>query len=119
MLIICILSLLFINNSSNVSTSNSETQSTSTDVISESISKEMYYVTPSGKRYHKNNCIIIKYKNNLTELRLNDAVNQGYTPCLICNPQPWILMFLHIVNIDIKTPPVAVFNFTTGGVLTL
>lgn len=86
LLIICILGFLFINNSRTVSPSKPETQSTSSDVISESISEDVYYVTPSGKKYHKNNCIIVKYKNNLTELRLNDAVNRGYSPCLICNP---------------------------------
>ena len=85
-LIICILVFAFINTSQTVSSPKPKTESTSTNVISESISEDVYYVTPSGKKYHKNNCIIIKYKNNLTELRLNDAVNRGYSPCLICNP---------------------------------
>ncbi len=46
-----------------------------------------YYVTSSGRKYHRKHCIIIKYKSNLTEIELNDAANKGYTPCLICNPQ--------------------------------
>ncbi len=44
-----------------------------------------YFVTSSGKKYHRENCIIIKYKNNLTEIKLNDAIDKGYQPCLICN----------------------------------
>lgn len=47
----------------------------------------IYYVTSAGKKYHRKSCIIIKYKNNLTEITLDDAVDSGYKPCMICNPQ--------------------------------
>ncbi len=50
-------------------------------------SDSTYYVTSAGKKYHKKHCIIIKYKNNLTEMKLNDAIKDGYKPCSICNPQ--------------------------------
>lgn len=50
-------------------------------------SDNTYYVTSAGKKYHLKHCIIIKYKNNLTEIKLNDAVNKGYKPCLICIPE--------------------------------
>ena len=46
-----------------------------------------YYVTSSGEKYHKKYCIIIKYRNNLRQINLTDAVGEGYTPCLVCNPQ--------------------------------
>lgn len=46
-----------------------------------------YYVTSAGKKYHQKHCIIIKYKNNLTKIKLDDAINEGYKPCKICNPE--------------------------------
>lgn len=51
------------------------------------ISDSKYYVTSAGKKYHRKRCIIVKYKNNLTEMTLNDAINAGYKPCLICCPE--------------------------------
>ncbi len=48
-------------------------------------SSDVYYVTSAGKKYHQKHCIIIKYKNNLTQIKLNDAVKDGYKPCMICN----------------------------------
>ena len=51
------------------------------------LSHSAYYVTSSGKKYHKEHCIIIKYKNNLTQITLEKAIDDGYTPCLICNPE--------------------------------
>ena len=43
-----------------------------------------YYVTPAGKKYHKRNCIIVKYRTNLAEHTLDNAENLGYKPCKIC-----------------------------------
>lgn len=45
------------------------------------------YVTSGGKKYHKKHCIIIKYRNNITEMTLTEAVDDGYEQCMICNPQ--------------------------------
>ena len=59
----------------------------SRDVSTYEITDGTYYVTSAGKKYHRKHCIIIKYKNNLTKIYLNDAINDGYKPCLICNPQ--------------------------------
>lgn len=42
------------------------------------------YVTPTGKKYHKQNCMYVKGKN-LTELTRTQAENI-YTPCSVCNP---------------------------------
>lgn len=50
-------------------------------------SDSTYYVTSGGEKYHRDNCIIIKYRTNLTELTLNEAINDGYGPCMICNPE--------------------------------
>ncbi len=58
------------------------TGTASTSINSDSI----YYVTSAGKKYHRKHCIAIKYKNNLTEIKLNDAINTGYNACMICNP---------------------------------
>ena len=48
---------------------------------------DIYYVTSSGKKYHKKNCIVVKYRTNLTKYTLNEAVDAGYKPCLICLPE--------------------------------
>lgn len=42
------------------------------------------YVTPTGKKYHKQNCMYAKGKT-LTELTRTQAENI-YTPCSVCNP---------------------------------
>lgn len=82
-LIICILGFSFINNNPIIPPTKPVIGDASTSVTSDGI----YYVTSSGKKYHRKNCIIIKYKNNLTKIQLNDAVTDGYKPCLICNPE--------------------------------
>ncbi len=59
-----------------------------TDDASTSVNSEVkYYVTPRGEKYHHKHCIIVKYRTNLTELTSNDAINDGYEPCMICNPE--------------------------------
>ncbi len=50
-------------------------------------STRIYYVTSAGKKYHRKRCIIVRYRNNLTEIRLSDAIENGYTPCSICYPE--------------------------------
>ena len=60
------------------------TKAVTGDASNDAFSDSTYYVTSAGKKYHLKHCIIIKYKNNLTEIKLNDAVNKGYKPCLIC-----------------------------------
>ena len=48
------------------------------------LSTDMYYVTSSGKKFHKNYCKHIRYKTNITGFSLEDAVSKGYLPCLDC-----------------------------------
>ena len=79
-LIACILGLSFMINSLII-------KPVSSDISTSNISDSTYYVTSAGKKYHRKHCIIIKYKNNLTKINLNDAINDGYKPCLICNPK--------------------------------
>lgn len=43
-----------------------------------------YYVTTTGIRYHKDFCKHVKYKTNTTQMTIEDAISQGYTPCLDC-----------------------------------
>jgi len=82
-LIACVLGLSFMINSLIIT----RTKSVTGDISNPQISDNKYCVTSSGKKYHQKYCIIIKYKNNLTEMTLNEAVNAGYKPCLICNPE--------------------------------
>ena len=83
MLIVCILGLSFIINSLIIK----PTKSVPTNASIHENSDNTFYVTSAGKKYHRKHCIIIKYKNNLTEIKLHDAINNGYKPCMICNPQ--------------------------------
>lgn len=64
------------------------TKPTTRDVPTFVNTHHTYYVTSAGKKYHLPHCIVIKYKSNLTEITLNDAINDGYTPCQICQPKP-------------------------------
>lgn len=43
-----------------------------------------YYVTTTGIRYHEHFCKHVKYKTNTTQMTIDDAISQGYTPCLDC-----------------------------------
>lgn len=45
---------------------------------------DMVYITPSGKKYHKANCIYTKDKD-CTGLPRSEA-EKNYSPCLVCNP---------------------------------
>ena len=80
-LIACILGFSFMINSLTAPPAKPVTGEASTFVPSNST----YYVTSSGKKYHQKHCIIVRYKNNLTQITLKDAINDGYKPCLICN----------------------------------
>lgn len=51
--------------------------------ISKAPEKE-YYITSSGKKYHKKFCIVVKHKSNLTKGTLDEVQEAGYKPCLIC-----------------------------------
>lgn len=82
-LIACILGLSVAIKSLIIQSTRPVTSNASTYVLSDSA----YYVTSSGRKYHRKHCIIIRYKNNLTEITLNDAINAGYKPCMICNPE--------------------------------
>ncbi len=48
---------------------------------------DTYYVTSGGRKYHRDFCIIVKYRNNLTECTISEAVEDGYKPCSICVSQ--------------------------------
>lgn len=41
-------------------------------------------VTVSGNKYHIPDCRYVKNKTNTIEANINDAINDGYTPCKIC-----------------------------------
>lgn len=45
---------------------------------------ETVYITPKGKKYHRESCRTIK--NSSTPISLNDAIARGYTSCKVCGP---------------------------------
>ena len=65
----------------NISTFNS-----GTELKTESEVKNIntVFVTESGTKYHLPDCQYVKYKTNLIEYNVNDAVNKGYQPCKTC-----------------------------------
>lgn len=44
--------------------------------------ERMVYITPTGERYHKKTCRMIK--GDCTEIGINDAIARGYTACGVC-----------------------------------
>lgn len=52
----------------------------------ESAAEDIYYVTPSGEKYHKIDCPIIKNKdkNELTSGTKDELESQNYEPCKWC-----------------------------------
>jgi micrococcal nuclease len=46
--------------------------------------EEVVYVTPSGRRYHRENCRTLRQSR--FALSLSDAARSGYTPCQLCKP---------------------------------
>lgn len=44
--------------------------------------ERMVYITPTGEKYHKKTCRMIK--GDCTEININDAIAQGRTACKVC-----------------------------------
>ena len=80
----CVLGLSFKINTPPVT---QPTKSAADNILLSEGSDNTYYVTSKGKKYHRKYCMIIKHKNNLIEMTLTAAINNGYEPCLICNPR--------------------------------
>ena len=47
---------------------------------------QKYYVTENGKRYHKQECMIIKNKKNVRRMTISEFEKGTYTPCQVCLP---------------------------------
>lgn len=58
--------------------------STTTPVFSPVESSGEYYVTSAGEKYHKSFCKHVKYKTNVSQIDIEDAISKGYNPCLDC-----------------------------------
>ena len=46
-----------------------------------------YYITESGEKYHKEDCIFVKDKKNVERLTETDYYSGEYEPCQICLPE--------------------------------
>ena len=55
------------------------TQQTNNDT-----SGKYVYVTPSGKKYHKQGCWTLSKSKNLKKLTLEEAESKRYEPCSVC-----------------------------------
>jgi len=56
-------------------------------VLSESDKYGEFYVTQSGGKYHKSECIYVKNKNNTKRLTKEEFESGEYEPCGVCLPQ--------------------------------
>lgn len=65
-----------------ISTQNSAQSDTSQ---SEPPISDAVYVTSSGKKFHRADCMYVKNKNNVTHLE-RDTATRLYEPCSVCNP---------------------------------
>jgi hypothetical protein len=45
---------------------------------------ESVYVTPNGKKYHKQDCRMIAKSKTVEAIELKEAVAQGFLPCGAC-----------------------------------
>lgn len=76
--LLILISLLLITSCTNPSadaTSLKESQNTKSETIT-------VYVTNTGKKYHEYGCRYLQF--SCIEKELQQAINQGYTPCYIC-----------------------------------
>lgn len=46
-----------------------------------------YYITENGEKYHKEECIFVKDKNNVERLTEKDYYSGEYEPCQLCLPE--------------------------------
>ena len=57
------------------------------DILTDEIIDNTYYVTPTGKKYHREDCIFIKDKKNVERLTDKEYYSGEYDPCQICLPE--------------------------------
>lgn len=48
--------------------------------------QETVYITPTGKKYHRNGCRTLNRTKNPTPISKQDAIDQGYEACKVCHP---------------------------------
>jgi len=73
-----------LNNSKTKNITQPDTFQTTAPSSSEQPSSDAVIVTSFGEKYHLKDCKHIKYKTNLTEYNINDAINYGFNPCEDC-----------------------------------
>ena len=47
---------------------------------------ETVYITPTGKKYHRNGCRTLNRTKNPAPISKQDAIDQGYEACKVCHP---------------------------------
>lgn len=69
---------------SDLATSPTPEDDTQNSKLSSSYVEQLYYATPSGKRFHIKDCRYIKYKTNTIELSFEEIAKLNLTPCKVC-----------------------------------
>lgn len=92
--IICLISITILSTSyiikdyDNTKTSNLFTDAISTENPTElNLEKTKVVVTISGEKYHIPSCYYLKNKDNLSQFNIDEAIKNGYEPCLKCFPK--------------------------------
>ena len=55
-------------------------------IYNRNVYNDNFYITTTGERYHKKECIFVKNKNNVKKLTKEDFENKKYSPCDMCLP---------------------------------
>lgn len=69
--------------SNNTPIKSTENPQKTTQTISQNV-EQTVYKTNSGKKYHKTGCRYLS-KSSISVTK-TDAINEGLTPCSVCNP---------------------------------
>lgn len=51
-----------------------------------SAAADMVYITHSGEKYHRADCMYVRNKKNIIEITIDNAINSNYEPCSVCQP---------------------------------
>lgn len=77
----------FFKSNNNPTDFNETTSDFITSTENLNINSTSVVVSPFGAKYHLPSCRYISDKDNLTEINITEAENQGYLPCKICFPE--------------------------------
>ena len=81
-LTICVIffTLIQLGNTSAIRPANTSDNQVVTD------SSDSVYITPSGNKFHRNDCVFVENRNDIVQLDRNEAIAMNKEPCQVCKP---------------------------------